>query len=53
MELRLHGAYARSWDVDLDVLERIEPATQDYTDFLISIAEDPEVIEGAAGGRRD
>jgi hypothetical protein len=43
MELRLHGSYARSWGVDLGALEEVDPATSAYTDFLLEVAEDPEV----------
>jgi thiaminase len=43
MELRLHGAYARSWGVDLDQGLAVHPATAAYTDFLMDVADDPEV----------
>ncbi|GBF95200.1 phosphomethylpyrimidine kinase [Raphidocelis subcapitata] len=42
MELRLHGSYARTWGVELDALDHVDPACQAYTDFLMATAEDPE-----------
>jgi len=51
MELRLHGAYARTWGIDhLEELDEVNPATSAYTDFLIEVAEDPEVSPCAAAG---
>jgi thiaminase len=49
-ELRLHDSYARSWDVDLDAIGAIHPATRAYTDFLMDVSEDPEVGGGVGGG---
>jgi hypothetical protein len=50
MELRLHGGYARTWGVELDELDHVDPACQAYTDFLMAAAEDPEVGRRAGGG---
>lgn len=55
MELRLHDSYARGWGVDLGSVV-VHPATHAYTDFLMEVAEDPEVgrqLGGVGGGARD
>lgn len=42
-ELKLHGSYAAKWGVAVDEWVWPSAATSAYTDFLINVANDPEV----------
>jgi thiaminase/transcriptional activator TenA len=45
-ELQLHDGYAASWGVDSKQLAAPSAATKAYTDFLMQVANDPEVSKG-------